>query len=67
MVQPILSFKKIFAERQYGSTHIVFFENFDQKTIWFNPRCLFRKFWPKDKAVQSILFFKKILTKRQYG
>ena len=51
MVQSIFSFKKISNKRQYGSTHIVFQENFHQKKIWFNPYCLLRK----------------TLTKRQYG
>ena len=31
-VQSILSFKKYLSKRQYDSTHIVFLENFDQKT-----------------------------------
>ena len=67
MVQPILSFKKILTKKQYGSTHIVFYENLDQKTIWFNLivllenfdlktlwfslRCHFRKVRPKDNTV----------------
>ena len=50
-VQPILSFEKIFTKRQYGSTHIVFWE----------------KFWSKGKTVKPILSFKKIFTKRKNG
>ena len=50
-VQPILSFKKIFTKKKYGSTHIVFWE----------------KCWPKHNTVQPILSFENILTKRKYG
>ena len=67
MVQPILSLLNIFNKRQYGSIHIILIENFEQKTIWFNPYCLFWKFCLKDNMVQPIEPFKKILTKRQYG
>ena len=67
MVQSILSFKKMLIKRQYGSAHILFLENSYQKTIWFNPYTLVRKFLPKDNMVQPILSFKKILTRRQYG
>ena len=66
-VPPILSFKKIFTKRQYGSTHIAFWENFHQKTIWFKLLCLIRKSRIKDNTVQPILSSKKIFTKRQYG
>ena len=62
-----MSLSKVLSKRQYGSTHIVFFGSFDQKTIWFNPYCLFRKFWPKDNMVQTILSLLKLLNKRQYG
>ena len=51
-VQPILSVKKILVKRQYGSTHIVFFEKFDQKTKWFSQYCLYWKFWPKENMFQ---------------
>ena len=44
MVETILSFKKILMNRQYGSIHIVFLENFDQKTKQFNPYSLYWKF-----------------------
>ena len=44
MVKLILTFSKIVRKRQYGSLHAVFQENFEQKIIWFNPYCLFRKF-----------------------
>ena len=51
-VQPILSVKKILVKRQYGSTHIVFLEKFNQKTIWFSQYCLYWKFWPKENTFQ---------------
>ena len=51
MVQPILPFKKISTERQYGSSHALFLQNFGQKTIPSNVYCLFRKFWPEDNRV----------------
>ena len=50
--QPILSVKKILVKRQYGSTHIVFLEKFNQKTIWFSQYCLYWKFWPKENTFQ---------------
>ena len=46
---------------------VILLENFDQKTIRFNPYCPYWKFWAKDNTVQPILSFKKTLTKRQYG
>ena len=70
-------------KRQYDSTYIVFFENLDQNTIWFNLHCLFKnfsakykivwlhclfwKFWPKNNILQLILSLSKVLSKRQYG
>ena len=65
MVQSILSFKKMSSRIQNVLTYIVFWEDFDQKTILFNPYN-FGKFLPKDNMIQLILSFKKILIKRQY-
>ena len=45
---------------------VILLENFDQKTIRFNPYCPYWKFWAKNNTVQPILLFKKILRKRQY-
>ena len=67
MVSPRVCFLTVFTKRQYGSIHIVFFESFDQKIIWFNPYCLLTKYWAQDNMVQPILSFSKVLTKRQYG
>ena len=44
MVQLILSFKKNLTKRQYGLTHVIILENFDQKTLRFNQYCLFQNF-----------------------
>ena len=44
MVKPRFSFKKILTKRQCGLNHIVFYENFDEKIIQFNPYSLFGKF-----------------------
>ena len=60
-------FLEILIKRLYGATHIALIENFEQKTIRFNPYCLLRKISPKDNVVQPILSFKKTLSKRQYG
>ena len=46
---------------------VILLENFDQKTIRFNPYCLLRKSPIKNNTVQPILSFEKIFTKRQYG
>ena len=37
-------FSKILTKRQYGSIHIVFQQNFDQKTIQFNPESILKTF-----------------------
>ena len=55
--EPILSFLKVWKKRQYGSTDIVFLQNFDLKIIRFNPESLQRKFWKKENTVQPLLSF----------
>ena len=55
--EPILSFLKVLKKRQYGSTNIVFLQNFDLKIIRFNPESLQRKFWKKENTVQPLLSF----------
>ena len=54
-VQPILPLLKLLNKKEYGSTNIVFWQNFDQKIVEFNPYSLLRKFWTKDNMVQPVL------------
>ena len=60
-------YRKISNKRQYGSTHIIFWESFHQKTMRFNPYWILRKFSLKDNTVQPILSFERVFTKRKYG
>ena len=57
MAQPIMSFKKILRGREYGLSHSVFLESFDQKTMWFNLYSILKKVWYRDDMVQPTLSF----------
>ena len=52
----IIFLEKVLIERKYRSTHIFFFKSFYQKTIWFKPYSLLKKFGAKDNMVQPIVF-----------